>query len=122
LDSGGRTILTQCKRIDDIGQPAKLAEVLLSFAPKLLWTESGRRSELRFRLVCTDPRFRGDTPLPFSANAATKNERARTLESFAGALATPPTGGSDRALWQAEAEAFGGEALFDAIWEAAEGV
>lgn len=122
LDSGGRTILTQCKRIDDIGQPAKLAEVLLSFAPKLLWTESGRRSELRFRLVCTDPRFRGgDAPLLFSANAATK-ERARTLEAFAGALATPPTGGSDRALWQSDAEAFGGEALFDAMWKAAEGV
>jgi len=121
LDSSGRTILTQCKRIDDIGQPAKLAEVLLSFAPKLLWTESGRRSELRFRLVCTDPRFRGDAPLPFSANAATK-ERARTLEAFVGALATPPAGGSDRMLWQVEAEAFGGKALFDAIWEAAEGV
>ncbi|HVE71024.1 MAG TPA: ATP-binding protein [Thermoanaerobaculia bacterium] len=121
LDSGGPTILTQCKRIDDIGQPAKLAEVLLSFAPKLLWTENGGRSNLRFRLVCTDPRFRGDAPLAFSANATTK-ERARTLEAFAGALATPPTSGSDRALWQAEAEVFGSKTLFDAIWEAAEGV
>ena len=120
LDSADRTTLTQCKRIDDIGQPAKLAEVLLSFAPKLLWTERGRRSELRFRLVCTDPRFRGDAPLAFS-NVATK-ERDRALEAFAGALARPPAGGSDRALWQAEGEAFGGEALFDAIWEAAEGV
>jgi energy-coupling factor transporter ATP-binding protein EcfA2 len=121
LDSGGRTIFTQCKRIDDIGQPAKLADVLLSFAPKLLWTESGRRSELRFRIVCTDPRFDGDVPLAFSANAANL-ERAKVLAAFAGALATPPTDRSDRAVWQAEAEAFGGEALFDAIWEASEGV
>src|SRR5690349_19078668 len=118
VDSAQRTILTQCKRIDDVGEPAKLADVLLSFAPKLLWTESGRRSELRFRLVCTDPRFRA--PLAISANAT--KQRAKTLEAFASVLATPPAAGSDRALWQAEAEAFGGKALFDAIWEAAEGV
>src|SRR5205085_688618 len=121
LDSDGRTILTQCKRVDDIGQPAKLADVLLSFAPKLLWTESGRRSELRFRIVCTDPRFQGDAPLAFSANAATL-DRTKVLAAFTGVLETPPTERSDRMLWQGEAEAFGGEALFCAIWEAVEGI
>jgi len=121
FDSDGRTILTQCKRIDDIGQPAKLADVLLSFAPKLLWTESGRRSELRFRIVSTDPRFRSDAPLAFSDNVAML-ERTKVLAAFVGALATAPTDRSDRILWQGEAEALGGEALFDAIWEAAEGV
>jgi energy-coupling factor transporter ATP-binding protein EcfA2 len=121
IDSDGRTIFTQCKRIDDIGQPAKLADVLLSFAPKLLWTERGRRSELRFRLICTDPRFYAGAPRAFRANGATK-ERTKVLAAFAAGLATPPPLGSDRMLWQAEAEALGAEALFDAIWEAAEAV
>jgi hypothetical protein len=119
IDSEGRTIFTQCKRVEEIGQPAKLAEVLLSFAPKLLWTPAERRSELRFRIVCTDPRFRGDAPLKFSANAL-KLERVKVLAAFIETLSTLPSARSDRALWQAEAEAFGPEVLFDAIWKAAE--
>lgn len=121
LELSGRTVFTQCKRMSDIGQPAKLADVLLSFAPKLLWAESGRRSALRFRLVCTDPRYRGDAPLAFSTNVPA-NDRKKALDAFLGVLATPPGSGSDRALWQADAAAFGFNELFDALWEATEGV
>ena len=42
VDADGRTILTQCKRIDNIGQPARLAGVFIGFAPKWLWTPPNR--------------------------------------------------------------------------------
>src|SRR6185369_6708344 len=57
LDDGS-VCFTQCKRIEDIGQPAKLANVLLGFAPKWLWTPLDNRDRIRFRLVSCDQRFR----------------------------------------------------------------
>ena len=43
----GFVCFTQCKRVDDIGAPAKLAQVLLGFAPKWLWTPETKRAQVR---------------------------------------------------------------------------
>src|SRR5205823_11943910 len=53
----GTVRFTQCKRVATIGQPASLAEVLTGSAPKWLWVQESERNKLRFRLVCSDPRF-----------------------------------------------------------------
>lgn len=99
---------TQCKRIDNIGQPAKLADVLLGFAPKWLWTPLNSRDHVRFRLVNCDPRFRSD----FRHTDA----REKVLDQFKKFLNTEPSPKSDRFLWQKDAVAVGFEALFDALW------
>ena len=100
---------TQCKRVDDIGQPAKLADVLLGFAPKWLWTPSTNRDRVHFRLVSCDPRLdRG-----FKQDDA----RAAVLDQFKKLLDTEPGARSDRSLWQADADDVGFEPLFDALWK-----
>src|SRR6185436_1390038 len=43
----GFVCFTQCKRVDDIGAAANLAEVLSSFAPKWLWSPEVRRGQVR---------------------------------------------------------------------------
>src|ERR1035437_7036747 len=63
IDADGNAVLIQCKRIDDIGQPASLARVLLGLVPKFLWTPLEQRSKMRFRIVCTDKRFRHEGPV-----------------------------------------------------------
>ncbi|MEK7684137.1 MAG: hypothetical protein AAB466_01800, partial [Verrucomicrobiota bacterium] len=99
---------TQCKRIDDIGQPAKLADVLLGFAPKWLWTPLDNRDRVCFRLVSCDQRFRGS----FSQEDA----REEALDRFKRLLDTEPSPKSDRFLWQNDAADVGFEALFNALW------
>src|SRR5437660_76613 len=59
----GTVRFTQCKRVSTIGRPASLAEVLTGFAPKWLWVQESERDRLRFRLVCSDPRFAALTSL-----------------------------------------------------------
>jgi hypothetical protein len=121
VGSGG-TVLTQCKQIDDIGQAGKLAEVLLGFAPKWLWTSEDCRAGLRFRLVCTDPRFagRGPTPLSSFQPRPGESDRAAVLSAALGSLLSPPGLKTDRALWQADAEAFGFRNLCATVWERTE--
>jgi tetratricopeptide (TPR) repeat protein len=99
---------TQCKRVDDIGQPAKLADVLLGFAPKWLWTASNDRNRVRFRLVNCDPRFQ--------SGYTEEDARSDVLSQFKKLLATAPNPKSDRFLWKKDAVAVGFEALFDALW------
>lgn len=107
LDDGS-VCFTQCKRVDDIGQPAKLADILLGFAPKWLWTPQDKRDRLRFRLVSCDPQFRN------GFNRA--DFQAETLSQFKKRLETDPGPNSDRSLWQTDAIAVGIEPLFDALW------
>ena len=100
---------TQCKRVDDIGQPAKLADVLLGFAPKWLWTPLNSRDRVHFRLVSCDPRFRSDfTP---------ENTREDVLDQFKKLLSAEPRSKSDRILWQNDADTIGPEQLFNALWD-----
>jgi tetratricopeptide (TPR) repeat protein len=108
----GFVCFTQCKRVDDIGEPAKLAEVLSGFAPKWLWSPEAIRGQVRFRLVSCDLRFR--------FNFAKEADRDAVLANFKSQLATTPSPQSDRAKWQNEADLIGHEYLFNALWQALE--
>ena len=109
----GCVVFTQCKRIASMGQPSKLAEVFQSFAPKWLFVPPVKRTNVRFRLVCTDPKFGVFGLLADSISAS----RAECKKHFAEALQSKPGDRADRRLWQSEADTFGHEALFDALWE-----
>ena len=119
VETDGRVVLTQCKRIADIGQAGALADVLLGFAPKWLWSPEGRRPVLRFRLVCTDTRFAGLGPIPLRSYQPRPGESNRDaiLDATIARLQVPPGSKSDRALWQPEAEAFGFSRLCEALWD-----
>jgi hypothetical protein len=100
---------TQCKLIDDIGQPAELAKVLLGFVPKWLWTPIGDRERVSFRLVSCDPRFQ--------SNFKSENERASVLDRFRKIWNNDePSLKSDRAVWQSDAITVSAEEVFDALW------
>lgn len=104
----GKVMHTQCKRVSDIGQPAKLAEVLLGFAPKLLWTPSEKRDDVRFRLVCSDTRF--------SNNKSLTDAQQKDVEPhFLGALKKESSKDSDLAKWRKEAEDYGLNTLLNKI-------
>lgn len=104
----GKMMHTQCKRVSDIGQPAKLAEVLLGFAPKLLWTPSEKQDDVRFRLVCSDTRFSNNKSL-------TDVQRKEVKPHFLDALNKKSSKDSDLAKWRKEAEDYGFETLLDKI-------
>jgi hypothetical protein len=108
LDDGS-VCFTQCKREEDIGQPANLAQVLLGFAPKWLWLPQEKHDQVRFRLVSCDKRFHHDF------NKDTELEKVH--KHFTSLLEKPPSNQSDRAIWQTEADSIGHEQLFDAIWQ-----
>lgn len=122
VESDGKIVLTQCKRIDDIGQAGTLADVLLGFAPKWLWTPEDHRPDLRFRLVCTDSRFAGRGPVPLRLYEPRPGESApdAVLSAALANLQVLPGAKSDRALWQAEAETFGLLQLCKTLWEQTE--
>ncbi len=100
---------TQCKRVNTIGQPASFAEVLTGFAPKWLWVPESERDRLRFRLVCSDPRFAPGGPALDSSKAIVRGHFLTRLKEAAGPH-------SDRAVWIAEAGATGHDILFEALW------
>jgi tetratricopeptide (TPR) repeat protein len=104
----GSVCFTQCKRVDDIGAPAKLAQVLAGFAPKWLWSPAQKRPQVRFRLVSCDPRF--------DHGFKKDTERAEVWVNFKSQLTATPSPQSDRAKWQNEADSIGHERLFDALW------
>jgi tetratricopeptide (TPR) repeat protein len=108
----------QCKRVSDIGRPVSMAGVLLGFAPKLLWASVDNRTHVRFRLVCTDQRFSTGGRLSNSISDSRDAVRSHFLER----LSNSPNDRSDRAIWQDAADAFGHEALFDALWDQTEAV
>lgn len=105
----GTVRFTQCKRVATIGQPASFAEVLLGFAPKWLWVQASERHRLRFRLVCSDPRFAASGP-------SLDSLKADVRERFLLGLKKPAGSHSDRAEWIADASAVGGEVLFEGLW------
>ena len=109
---GDKIVFNQCKKVSDIGQAASMAGVLLGFAPKLLWTGTEDRSNVRFRLVCTDQRFSAGGRL--SENLA--DSRDETRGHFLKGLSSPANDQSDRACWQEAADHFGHEALFEQLW------
>ncbi len=107
---GDKVVFTQCKRVTNIGQPASLAEVLQGFAPKWLWVPESERGLLRFRLICPDTRFAaGGSP----ADSSKSDVRTHFLNG----LGQPTGQHSDRAVWAADAAAFGHEGLFEALWD-----
>ena len=108
----GCVCFTQCKRVDDVGTPAKLAEVLSGFAPKWLWTPEPKRPQVRLRLVSCDPRF--------IYGFKKETECPEVWASFESQLATAPSPQSDRAKWQSEADSIGHERLFEALWRSLE--
>ena len=122
IETDGTVVLTQCKRIADIGQAGTLADVLLGFAPKWLWTPEDRRPALRFRLVCTDPRFAGfgPTPLGLYEPRPGESDRDAVLRAAIAQLQISPGSKSDRFLWQSNAEAFGFSRLCEALWDQTE--
>ncbi len=109
---GGTVCFTQCKRVESIGEPAALADVLLGFAPKLLWAPEEARDAVRFRLVCTDLRFAAGGLLPSLVPA----EREAVRQQFRDRLAAEPGPATDRSLWQGDACAFGPDELFEVLW------
>ncbi len=113
LCENGRVVFTQCKRIANIGQPAGLSSVLQSFAAKWLSVPAAQRANVQFRLVCTDTRFRPGGQL----TSVAADSSADTQKHFETALSTKPGDKSDRALWQADADAIGHAQLFAALWE-----
>ena len=121
IDSDGRSILTQCKRINDLGQPRSLADALIGFAPKFLWTPHEYRSQLRFRIVSTDRRFQSNGPITFD-NAEKELAGSKVRAAALTTLQLNPHEGSDRALWQALGESFGLERLVDELWHRTEAI
>jgi ABC-type cobalamin/Fe3+-siderophores transport system ATPase subunit len=112
--NGGTVCFTQCKRQDGIGQPAALASVLVSFAPKWLWFPDDKRDDgVRFRLVAPDPRLAAGGHLSSCLASSRDDVRAKFLD----ALADSPGPRTDRAVWQGAAEAYGPERLFDDLWQ-----
>ena len=113
LAADGRVTLWQCKLGDRWTAPAALAGVLAGFAPKWLWTPVADRHRLQFRLVTSDPAYAAyaDLPGPLPSEAQV---RSRFLADLGGA----PGAASDRAQWQADADAAGHGALFDGLWAA----
>lgn len=112
-NTNGNTVMWQCKYGDGWTTPTQLVELLLGFAPKLLWTQDKERERLHFRLVTSDPayaKYHDQLGALLGNNAAV---RAKFCELL---LGSPPVR-SDRALWQADADALGHEILFDAVWE-----
>lgn len=109
----GRVVFTQCKRIATIGQPAGLASVLESFAAKWLSVPTAQRTNVHFRLVCTDPRFRAGGQVATVA----ADSRTDTAKHFEAELGTKPGDKSDRALWQTDADSVGHAHLFTSLWE-----
>lgn len=106
---GSIVVFTQCKRVESIGQPASLADVLTGFSPKWLWVPESERSRLRFRLVCSDSRFAaGGTSL--------SSLKAGVHSHFLKQLKEPPGPHSDRAVWIADADSVGHDVLFEALW------
>lgn len=107
--------LWQCKLGDGWTAPAALAGVLAGFAPKWLWTPVADRHRLQFRLVTSDPAYaaHADLPGPLPSEAQV---RSRFLTD----LGVAPGAASDRAQWQADADAdaAGHGALFEALWAA----
>ena len=99
IDKDGCTILTQCKRVDNIGQPANLAKVLLGFVPKWLWTPAMNRDKLRFRLICSDPQFNLVAPVALNKiNSGSLFDKV--VQRALGILSKQPSKYSDRALWE----------------------
>lgn len=109
---GDQVWFTQCKRVDDIGQVGSLAQVLLGFAPKWLWTPSDHPERVHFRLVSTDKRFLQGEIL----DACTGVNRPGVAEQFLRRLLEPPGTRQDRASWQSLADAYGHEKLFEDLW------
>lgn len=116
LCENGRVVFTQCKRIATIGQPAGLASVLQSFAAKWLSVPADQRANVHFRLVCSDTRFRAGGLLTTVAD----DSRADAKKHFETELGAKPGDKSDRALWQADADAIGHAKLFASLWEKTE--
>jgi hypothetical protein len=114
--SGGRVCFTQCKRVNNIGQPQPMAEVLESFAAKWVMVPEEEQHCIRFRLVCTDPRFAGGVLLSKGRN----RERDKIKKHFCRNLERPPHARADRKLWQRQTDSLGHEFLFDTIWERTE--
>lgn len=110
-----RIVLWQCKHGDDWHSPAPLAEVLLGFAPKWLWTPADQRHRLAFRLVTSDRTFAAhhDLTAPLPRDSGLR-------DAFLRYLAQPPGPRTDRAQWQGEADAVGHAVLFDALCQATE--
>jgi hypothetical protein len=113
--NGGKVIFTQCKKIDQMGQPAALSLVLLSFAAKWLLVPSDQRGNVYFRLVCTDQRFQRSGVL-----SAYSTEYHSVKSNFLRELNSSPGARSDRALWQSEADLFGYQELFLQLWQRTE--
>ena len=108
-----RIVLWQCKHGDDWHSPAPLAEVLVGFAPKWLWTPADQRHRLAFRLVTSDRAFAAhhDVPAPLPRDDGLRDAFLRHLKE-------PPGPRTDRARWQAEADAAGHAVLFEALCQA----
>ncbi|MBV9923712.1 MAG: hypothetical protein JOZ96_01630 [Acidobacteria bacterium] len=105
----GTVVFTQCKRVATIGQPASLSEVLTGFSAKWLWAPASQRDRLRFRLVCSDPTFSGGGAPPDTLKDDVRGH-------FLNRLQEPAKSRSDRAVWMSDADAFGHEPLFEALW------
>src|SRR3569833_1942104 len=109
---GGGVVFTQCKKVLDAGRPGFVAQVMVGLAPKLLW--AGTEGAIAFRLVSPDPRF-GRVAVRAHARPTAERDAAKT--AFVRQLESDPPPGTDRALWRNDADRYGIEALFDAIWE-----
>ena len=108
----------QCKKVSDLGRSAPMADVLLGFAPKLLWASIDDRSKVRFRLVCTDQRFSPGGRL----NDSISDSRGEVKKCFLERLSNSPNGRSDCAIWRKDADDFGHEELFNTLWDQTEAV
>jgi len=108
----------QCKKVSNVGRPASMADVLLGFAPKLLWASIDDRSKVRFRLVCTDQRFLPGGRL----NDSISDSRGEVKKCFLERLSNSPNGRSDCAIWRKDADDFGHEELFNTLWDQTEAV
>ncbi|MDP2317139.1 MAG: hypothetical protein Q8P41_29900 [Pseudomonadota bacterium] len=114
LADDGSVLLWQCKRGEGWRQPSKIVEVLEGFAPKFLWTPTAERGRLRFRLVTSDPDFAAAHD---AASALPVDIEVKTRAAFLRMLSTAPGVHSDRARWQADANAFGAGPLFGSLWK-----
>jgi hypothetical protein len=113
VSTTGEVLFWQCKHGDGWSQPARLAEVLLGFAPKWLWSSVASRKNIAFRLVTSAREYAAFHDAP-----GLPPDREKVRKAFLGKLSLPASPNSDRALWTPDAAAAGHEELFDALWNA----
>ncbi|MFI9574598.1 hypothetical protein ACIG5D_24470, partial [Microbispora rosea] len=104
LCGDGTALFTQCKHTS-LTDKDKLAKVVMSFIPKLLWADQQRASSVQFRVVTSDDHFARYAKFD-SMDGALVDKVIRKVQEEIEAPSSPQ---SDRTLWKDECINYGAE-------------